>query len=1003
MNFAGWSLRNPIPSILFFALLTFAGLYGFKNLHIQDLPDIDLPSVNAELSLPGASTVQLETEVARKVEDSIAAIAGIKHINTTITDGLVSINVQFVLDKNLSDALLETKDAIDRIRSDLPPNLEEPVISADRIGSSALMVYAVSSTGMGGDELSWFTDDVIAKKILSVDGVGKFERIGGTDREIKIEIDPVKLASLNVTAADVSQTLKSVQTEASGGRSRLDGQEQLIRTVTTVSTAPELSELVIPSSDGRTVRLEQVARVLDTHAERSQLSLLDGKEVVGFNVYRAKGADEVKIAGKVHKALARLEKEHPEIKLTQVNNTVNYTITQYEGSMSMLYEGALLAVIVVWFFLRDWRATLISATALPLSIIPTYAVMNWLGYSLNTLTLLAQAVVVGILVDDAIVEIENIVRHKRMGKPVFTAVSDAVSEIALAVIATTFTIVAVFLPTSLMEGVGGLFFKQFGWTVVISVLFSLLVARLLTPVMALWFLKDDVHPHKPDGFAMRTYINVVEWCLDHGKTTFALAFAYMVLTYMLASGLSTGFIPASDEGYTRIGIELPPGSSIEQSRQTAEELRGVLGDVKGIANVFCVVGESGNSGETDKSSMTLVFTPMGERPSQTEIENAVRQKLKLVAGARFSLGSENDGLNVIFAGDNADALNSTVPAFEKELRTLGYLNNIKSTASLQKKEIIVRPNIKRSAELGVTASDIALTLRVATAGDYDSFLAKLNLDNRQVYIRTYMSDADVSDLSVISNLRIPARDGSTALSNIAEISTGNGPSVINRYDRMRYVTVSADIGTVPLGKAIDDAKALPSMKHIPDSVQIIDGGDAELMNELFSGFGVAMLTGILCMYCVLVLLFKDFLQPVSILSALPLSIGGSVAALILSGAELSLVALIGMVMLMGIVTKNSILLADYAIMNMKEHDMPLTGALLDACHKRAQPIVMTTVAMIAGMMPIMLGFGDDASFRRPMAFAVTGGLLTSTFLSLLIVPVVFKFIHETEKRLFVRN
>ncbi|WP_295223631.1 efflux RND transporter permease subunit [Seleniivibrio sp.] len=518
MNFASWSLRNPIPSILFFALLTIAGFYGFKSLHIQDLPDIDLPAVNVELTLPGASPVQLETEVARKAEDSLATIAGIKHINTTVIDGLVSMNVQFVLEKNLSDALLETKDAIDRIRSDLPPNLEEPVISADRIGSNAIMVYAVSSAGMDEEELSWFTDDVIGKRILAVDGVGKFERIGGTDREIKIEIDPVKLASLNVTAADVSQTLKNVQTEDSGGRSRLDGQEQLIRTITTASTASELSQLSVPSQDGRTVRLEQVAKVLDTHAQRSQLSLLDGKEVVGFNIYRAKGADEVTIAENVHKVLTKLEKEHPEIFLTQVNNTVNYTITQYEGSMSMLYEGALLAVIVVWFFLRDWRATLISATALPLSIIPTYAVMHWLGYSLNTLTLLAQAVVVGILVDDAIVEIENIVRHKRMGKPVFTAVSDAVNEIALAVIATTFTIVVVFLPTSLMAGVGGLFFKQFGWTVVISVLFSLLVARLLTPVMAFRFLKDDAHTHKPDGFVMKTYITVVRWCLGHGKT-----------------------------------------------------------------------------------------------------------------------------------------------------------------------------------------------------------------------------------------------------------------------------------------------------------------------------------------------------------------------------------------------------------------------------------------------------------------------------------------------------
>ncbi|MGB3225635.1 MAG: efflux RND transporter permease subunit, partial [Desulforhopalus sp.] len=987
MNFATWSLRNPIPAIMFFALMTLAGLHSFRQLPVQDLPDVDLPVVDAVLSLPGAAPSQLETEVARKVEDSLASISGIKHINTSISDGQVAIKATFLLSKNLSDALLETKDAIDRVRSELPSDLEPPVISADRVGGDPLMTYAVSSGGRDEADLSWFVEDIIGKKILAVPGAVKFERIGGTRREIKIEIDPVKLASVNAAVVDISRALKEVQMEASGGRSKLGGQEQMIRTIATFKQAEELHALPIPIAGGRIVRLDQVATIHDTHEERSQMALLDGEAVVGFRFYRAKGFDEVQIAKNAKEVIVQLEQDYPDLEVTLINNTVELTINQYEGSMQMLYEGAILAVLVVWLFLRDWRATLIAATALPLSIIPTYALMDWLGYSLNTLTLLAQAVVVGILVDDAIVEIENIARHKKMGKSVFRAVSDAVNEIALAVMATTLTIVVVFIPTSLMEGVGGLFFRQFGWTVVISVLMSLLVARLLTPVMAYYFLKEDhKQESKPDGILMTAYLRTVRWCLGHKKTTLTCTMAFMVLTFALASHLPTGFLPSSDEGYTTVGIELPPGSTFSQSERTAEEVRHILSDVEGIEHVFTTIGiaeeGSGNAGEARKSSITLVFSPQDGRLDQKDIEHAVQQKLQLIPGARFSLESSNNTLSIILASENGDVLIAAAQNFEKDLRTLNYLSNIRSTASLQRPEINVRPSLERAADLGVKTSDIATTLRVMTVGDFDPALARLNLDNRQIYIRTYISEADLTDTSFISNLRIPTLHGTTALANIADISIGNGPSQVDRYDRLRYVTVNADLGGAPLGTALADVKSLPSVIEMPSSVRLIEGGDAELMNELFSGFGIAILTGILCVFCVLVLLFKDFFQPISILSALPLSFGGSIIALLITKSEMSLVALIGIVMLMGIVAKNSILLVDYTIMNMNDSGMSRMEALIDACHKRAQPIIMTTIAMIAGMMPIVLGFGGDASFRQPMAVAVVGGLITSTALSL---------------------
>ncbi|MCC7038645.1 MAG: efflux RND transporter permease subunit [Alphaproteobacteria bacterium] len=1005
MNFATWSIHNPLPSMLLFIMLTLAGVYGFKNLPIQNLPDIELPTAIVSVSLPGAAPAQLETEVARKVEDSIATVSGIKHISTSITDGAVSITVQFVLEKSLSDALIETKDAVDHVRADLPTDVLPPTVSAVRVGGQPLMTFTISSAKMDEEALSWFVDDTVSKTMLALSGVGKFDRVGGVNREIRIDVDPARLSSLGATAADVSRALKNVQRESSGGRAQLGALEQSVRTIGTVTRASDLEALPVTLANTRDLRLDQIATVRDTSAERTQAALLDGKPVVGFRIYRALGSDETNVAKLANEALQKLKTRHPDLEITPINNTVDYTLAQYRGSMHMLYEGAILAVIVVWFFLRDWRATLISATALPLSIIPTFAAMHWFGFSLNTLTLLAQAVVVGILVDDAIVEVENIVRHKKMGKSVLKATEEAVEEIALAVIATTFTLVVVFLPTSLMGGVSGLFFKQFGWTVVISVLASLLVARLLTPVMAVYFLKSDNHVEAPDGPIMTKYVTAVRWCMSRRKTTIGLATVFLLVCLGLATRLSSGFVPAADLGYTTISLELPPGSSISDTLAAAEKTRLAVGSVAGIEHVFSTVGvaqagggpQQPQAGEVRKASVMLTLKPRGERPRQREIEKAASAALASVPGARFTVGSGTGAkMSILLSSDNALALKETAHALENDLRGMGGLSNISSTATLQRPEITIRPDFARAAELGVTTADIADTVRIATAGDFDQQVAKLNLDSRQVYIRVRMPDSARQDIDAIANLRVPARGGLTALSTVADITTGTGPAQIDRYDRHRFVTIGADLGGMPLGEALDKAKKLPALANMPSSVRQIDAGDAEFMTELFSGFGIAMLTGMLCVLCVLVLLFKDFFQPVTILMALPLSFAGSILALLATNGEVGLPALIGIIMLMGIVTKNSILLVEYAIVAIRERGMSRYEALVDACHKRARPIVMTTIAMIAGMMPIALGLGGDSSFRQPMAIAVIGGLITSTALSLLVVPVTYLYIDDIE-------
>lgn len=1005
MNLATWSIRNPIPAILFFTLMTLAGFWGFKNLAIKNFPDVSAPMVSVSLYLPGAAPAQLETEVARKVENSLASLSGLKHIYTSITDGVVSITVEFVLNKPISDALIETKDAVDEIRGELPSDLEPPTVSAVHISSEPLMTYTLSSTKMDEEKLSWFVDDTIGKTLLSLKGIGQVGRMGGVTREALVEVDPTRLEALNVTASDISHALREMQMESSGGRGQIGGSEQSIRAIATVARAEDLKNISLSLPDGRAIRLDQVANVVDTYKDRSQAAFLNGQAVVAFQILSAKGSDETKVAASVQAALLKLQTKNPDLKFTLVNNTVDYTLDQYHGSMLMLYEGALLAVIVVWFFLKDWRATLISATALPLSIIPTFAIMHWLGYSLNTLTLLAQAVVVGILVDDAIVEIENIVRHKKMGKSVYDAAVEAVNEIALAVIATTFALVVVFLPTSFMPGVAGLFFEQFGWTIVISVLMSLLVARLITPVMAVYFLKEGKYEPEIDSRMMTRYLGWVRICLSYPKITMLLTALFLVFSFMLAGRLPSGFLPASDIGYTMINLKLPPGSSIESSIAAAEKVQRILKNNKNVKDVFAAIGvpvkDSSGSvsvGEVNTATLIVSFIPREQRAKQTIVENQMRAELKNIAGVRMTMGSGSPGekLSIILTGDNADALMVTSLNLEKSLRKMSGLGNVSSTASLQRPEIIVRPDVRKAADVGVTTSAIASTVRVATSGDFNAALAKINLDNRQIYVRVRFPDKMRTDMNTIAQLRVPTRAGTTTLSTVADIHMSTGPSQINRYDRHRFVVVNADLGGLPLGPALEAAQKSSAIQTMPSSVRMIESGDTEIMEELFSGFGMAMLTGVLCVFCVLVLLFKDFFQPTTILTALPLSFGGSFIALLLTGGQMSLPALIGIVMLMGIVTKNSILLVEYTIVSMRDRGMSRHEAVLDACHKRARPIIMTTIAMIAGMLPIALGYGGDSSFRQPMAVSVIGGLITSTVLSLLVVPVTFSYINRFE-------
>jgi multidrug efflux pump subunit AcrB len=1005
MNISTWAIKNPIPAVMLFVMLSFAGLLSFQAMKVQQFPDLELPTITVVASLPGAAPAQLETEVARKLENAIAPLQGLKDIYTKVQDGGVTITAEFRLEKPTQEAVDDVRSAVQGVRSDLPSDVRDPVVGKVNLSGAPILALTIRSSRMDDEALSWFVDNTVARKLLGVRGVGSVARVGGVTRQVEVALDPLKLQALGATAADISRQLRQVQTESAGGRADLGGSEQPLRTLATVQSAAELAGLDLVLSNGQHLRLDQVATVTDTVAEPRTRALLNGTPVVGFEITRSKGASEVEVGAAVNLALQELKAQHPDIELTQAFDFVSPVAEEFEASMTMLLEGGVLAVIVVWLFLRNWRSTIVSAVALPLSVIPAFIGIHYFGFSINTVTLLALSLVIGVLVDDAIVEVENIERHMHMGKSAYQAAMEAADEIGLAVIATTFTLVAVFLPTAFMAGIPGKFFKQFGWTAALAVLASLLVARVLTPMMAAYVMRPNPQPHQ-DPFWMPAYLRASAWALGHRWTTMALAGLFFVGSIALIPLLPTGFIPPDDNSQTQVRIELPPGSTLAQTAAAAEQARQLLAQVPHVHSVYTTIGGGAagsdpfappGTSEVRKATLTVLLDARGARPRKQGIENNIRAALASVPGVRSSVGLGGSGEKylLVLTGEDPQALAAAAAAVDKDLRTIPGLGSITSSASLIRSEIAVRPDFARAAALGVTSAAIGETLRIATQGDYEAALSKLNLSQRQVPIVVKLADSARQDLALLGRLAVPGAKGPVMLSQVATLEMAGGPAVIDRLNRSRNINFEVELSGAALGDVTAAVARLPSIQNLPAGVQQLALGDAEVMGELFASFGLAMLTGVLCIYIVLVLLFKDFLHPFTILAALPLSLGGAFVGLLVADKSFSMPSLIGLIMLMGIATKNSILLVEYAIVARRDHGLGRIDALLDACHKRARPIVMTTLAMGAGMVPLAVGWGAaDSSFRSPMAVAVIGGLITSTVLSLLVIPAVFTLVDD---------
>ena len=1017
INVSSWSIRNPLAAVMLFVMMTFAGIVAFLGMKVQNYPDIGLPTVILSTSLPGASPTALETDVARKIENSIASLQGLRHITTKIQDGALTMTVEFRLEKPVQEAIDDVRSAVQSVRAELPADLRDPVIQKLDLASRPILAFTVSSTRLDSEALSWFIDYEISRTLLAVKGVGSVNRVGGVNREIRVSLDPLKLKALGLTAAEISEQLRIIQTESSGGRASIGGLEQSVRTLGKANNAAELAatELSVSRSSGdlvQRIRLDQVATVKDMVGEARSAALLDGRPVVGFEVARSRGESEIVVGNAVRLALNELKQRHEHIVLTEAFDFVTPVQEEYRNSLKLLYEGALLAVIVVWIFLREWRATLISAVALPLSVIPAFAGMVWLGFSLNIVTLLALSLVIGVLVDDAIVEVENIVRHLQMGKTPYQAAMDAADEIGLAVIATTFTLIAVFLPTAFMSGIAGKFFKQFGWTAALAVFASLVVARVLTPMMAAYLLRPSTtNTHIREPRWMKVYLRMVHWSLRHRLATLLLSGGFFVGSLALIPLLPQGFLPADDNSQTQVMLELQPGSALVETMAAAEQARAVIMRMPEVRSVYTTIG-AGNVGsdpfsatdvaEVRRATLTIQLVGRGEREKKQTIENRMRNELEMIPAVRtkVGLGSSGEKYVLVLTGDDPHTLQLAARSVERDLRTISGLGNVSSTASLVRPEIVARLDNARATDLGVTSASIGETLRIATLGDYDAALPKLSLEQRQIPIVVRLDDTARRDLSVIERLNVPGARSPVMLAQVATLELAGGPAVIDRYDRARNISFEIELADLPLGKVTEAVHALPSVRDLPRGVRIIEVGDAEIMEELFASFGLAMLTGVLCIFIVLVLLFKDLLHPLTILVALPLSLGGAFVALLAANQSFSMPSLIGLVMLMGIATKNSILLVEYAIVAQRDQGLGRLDALIGACHKRVRPIVMTSIAMGAGMLPIAASWGAaDPSFRSPMAISVIGGLMTSTLLSLLVIPVVYDLLEDVRLNL----
>ncbi|MDP2215299.1 efflux RND transporter permease subunit [Phenylobacterium sp.] len=1007
LGLSTWAIRNPVPVAVLFVALTLAGLISYGNLPVKLYPNVQFPAVSVSVTQSGAAPGEMETQITRPIEDALAGIPNVKNIYSTVTQGVSVTSVEFELGEDLQKATDDVRSRIDQTRAVLPREIDEPTVQRIELDSQPIMTYAVAAPAMSDVELSWFVDDTLGRTLQAKNGVAQVARVGGVTREINVVLDPDRLAARGLTAVQVNNALRSFDLDAPGGRVTIGGQEQNLRVLGAVGNVEALRDLTIPTGQGGYVRLSDIADVGDGASEPRGFARLNGQPVVGFMVMKTRDSSDVAVEDGVLEGLAELEAQHEGVSFTKIFSSVDETRASFHATQNVLLEGMGLAALVVFVFLRNWRSTAIAAVAMPLSMIPTFFVMDLLGFSLNIVTLLGLTLVVGILVDDAIVEVENIEKRIVSGMRPFQAALEGADAIGLAVVATTASIVVVFMPVSFMGGMAGQFFREFGITVSVAVTFSLLVARLLTPLMAAYLLKPAAapHPRKPfKGF----YRDVLEWALDHRILACIAGGVLFVASLALIPLLPKGFQPAGDPDYLYVNVQGPPGATADHMEGVVRNITQTFAGRPEVTNIFAQIGSTvvaqgpgggGGGGSDLRSGTVTVLLNESRNLTGAEIRREMREALREIPDARVTFldGQGQAGLQIVLTSENPDALRAAALELERQMRDVPEIAEPRPSVPPTGPELIIRPRAAEAARLGVSAEQIATVARVATVGDIDANVAKMTIEERRLPIRLRLPAEARTDLEAIRSLRIPtATGGVTTLGAVADVEFQAGPARIERLNRSRQLTVQAELNGVELGDANQKVQALPIMRNLPEGVAPAETGQLEAMQELFGAMGLAIFTGVSMIFAVLVLLFRSFFKPLVILSALPLAVGGAFLGLLAFQLSLSIPSMIGFLMLLGLAAKNSILLVEYAIERERE-GMAQREALIEACRERARPIVMTTVAMAAGMLPTALALEKGAEFRQPMAVAVIGGLITSTILSLVLVPVVYEFVDDFER------
>ncbi|MGE5399174.1 MAG: efflux RND transporter permease subunit [Ignavibacteriales bacterium] len=1017
MKLADVSIKRPVFATMMIFALVVLGLFALTRLNVDLYPDVDIPVVVITTVLPGAGPEQIETDVSKPIEDAVNPVAGVDHIQSTSQEGVSIIVVQFKLEVDGKSAAQEVREKIAAIRGNLPTDIEEPVIQRYDPASQPILTLTVAGQ-RSEKELTTYTKDIIKKRLENVPGVGSVDLIGGAEREIHVDVDLERLRAYSLSIQDVIQSVGASNVEIPGGNLDQGTRQLLLRTMGKFQNLSDFGKIIIVSKQGNIVRLDEVATVSDATVDRTSLSRYNGRTAVGLNIMKQSGANTVQVANQVQKELKKMQADLPSD--VKVSTAQDYSVFIKDSVNDVLFDivyGGLLAVIVIYLFLGNLRSTIISAIALPTSIITTFMVMYMLNFTLNMMSLLALSLAVGLLIDDAIVVIENIYRHLDQGETPMEAAKSATNEIGLAVLATTFTIVAVFVPVAFMSGIVGRFFYQFGITVSVAVLVSLFVAFTLTPMLSSrWLKKEDEHLTKSGNIIHRMlyYFNsFFEWLNGRYKITLAWALRHRVVvvvgsilvfvsSMMLTRFLGSTFFPSSDRGEFTIQVNAASGTSIEQTDRLCQVIEDKLHKVKEVTNLLTTVG--GKNVPVNKAKILVKLTKKDERKrSQDEIISSLRREFVNFPGAaiNFSVeggpGGQEKPVTFSVRGAEIGKINDIAEKLKKIVHSTPGAVDVESSLEASKPEVRVRIDRDKASDLGINVMSVASSVRSMV----DGFVAtKYQEGSEQYDVRVQLKEnnrksiSDIQNLSIMSNKQGPKGEKiNVRLGDIADVYEGVGPSKINRYDRQREIRVDANLSGRQMGDVLGDVMKQSSKMQLPAGYNISVVGQGEMQAESFFNIFISLILAIVFVYIVLAMQFESFIYPFSIMLSLPMAIIGAIMALIAFNSSLSVMSMIGIIMLMGLVTKNAILLIDYANI-MRERGHSRTEALLLAGPTRLRPILMTTFAMIFGMIPVALGLGEGSEFRSPMGQAVIGGLITSTILTLLVVPVVYTILDD---------